>query len=105
MEAAGRPWFRFAGAAGTRLLDHCVPGYSCGTHIALWSDEVMPTRVGVITRFYVFGSYEGDCKSETLESSVMRCSYQPNDLVYRWEENNCKKFSCHYGFCGMNGNI
>lgn len=101
MEKAGRPWFRFTGAAGNRLLNHCVPAMSCGTDLSLWSNDKMPSMVGVVTQFKVFAIWEGQCKYETLKSSVLRCSDRKNDYIYRWEINSEKKHGCDYGFCGM----
>ena len=100
---AGRPWFRFTGAAGNRLLDHCVrsadaTGLSCGTGAAIWSDAPMPTEVGVITAFDAFDSYNGNCKYYTNKCSVMRCSDQPHDLIYRYDDSDS---ICYRGFCGM----
>ena len=100
---AGRPWFRFTGAAGNRLLNHCVrsadaTGTSCGTGEAIWSDASMPTEIGVVTKFSAFGSYNGICKRATHECSVMRCSDQQFDLIYRYDDSDS---SCNDGFCGM----
>ena len=104
MTASGRPWFRFTGAAGNRLLDHCVSstaeGWSCGTGGAIWSDATMPTEVGVVTNFTAFRSDNASpyCKYRTLQCSVMRCSDQPHDLIYRYDDAST---DCYVGFCGM----
>ena len=67
MVDAGRPWFRFTGAAGNRLVNHCVPGLSCGTVDATWSDAPMPTSIGVIKKFNATQSYGGKCHYSQFE--------------------------------------
>ena len=89
------------GEAGNRLLDHCVPYDSCGTNFPLWSDDRMPTSVGVPMTFKVYSSVADDCRHEAFAASVIRCSNKPADFVYRWEVNTKDKFDCFYGFCGM----
>ena len=106
MENAGRPWFRFTGAAGSRLLDHCIYSdnsarSSCGTHLAMWSNEKMPTDIGISHSFNVYSSYDGNCKRDILQCSVMRCSSRQHDFIYKWELNPGKSYGCSYGFCGM----
>ena len=107
MIEAGRPWFRFAGSAGNRLLDHCVPSYrysgdsgSCGTVAALWSDDPMPSSIGFVSTINVYGSYRNNCKwySDT-QCEVMRCSNEAHDYIYRILS---ARSDCYYGFCGMN---
>ena len=96
--ATTKPWFRFTGAAGTKLLDHCVPGESCGSHIALWSDMDLPSKIGVVYHYQVYGSFAGNCKVWEPRCSVMRCSSQANDVIYRYDHQDR---SCSNGFCGM----
>ena len=48
MVASRRPWFRFAGLAGTRISSKCVPHNRCGTSAPLWTDKPMPTQIGVV---------------------------------------------------------
>ncbi|KAF6029059.1 hypothetical protein EB796_012639 [Bugula neritina] len=99
----GRPWFRFVGEAGNRLLDTCPPVYSCGTYGGIWTDQPMPTRVGVVTTVFVYASRDGrgkgyTCKQSIWNISVMRCSDSPHDLIYRYD-NDYK--GCNFGFCSM----
>ena len=93
---AGRPWFRFSGNAGNKLLDHCVPIWSCGTYVTMWSNSTMPDKVGVVTPITVYGNL-GRCTNYPKKSSVMRCSSRANDYVYRYDDND----HCSLGFCGM----
>jgi len=102
-----RFWFRFSGAAGNRLLDHCVPsvvkigGGSCGTSLALWSDDTMPDQIGVVTSILAYPSFMGSCKhsSYTAQCQVIRCSDKPHDFVYRLVDDVSP--GCYIGFCGM----
>ena len=94
---AGRPWFRFTGNAGNKLLDHCVPVYSCGTAVTMWSNSTMPDKVGVVTPITVYRNDGVSCTAYTKKSSVMRCSDRANDYVYRYDDDNF----CIIGFCGM----
>lgn len=106
MMHGGRPWFRFSEHAGNRLLDHCVPVNSCGTTIALWSDDPMPVRAGVVKNIHAYGSQgpclyddrDACCRKSRMPLTVMRCSDQPNDFIYR----HVSMGHCHYGYCGMN---
>lgn len=93
-----RQWFRFSGAAGNQLMNSCVPGLSCGTHISLWSDDlVKPINLGVPVKIYAYGSNGHDCRWYTVEMSVMRCGLSPPDYVYRYDG----VLQCSLGFCGM----
>ena len=93
----GRPWFRFLGAAGNRLLDRCPPPSSCGTDGAMWSDATMPTVEGERKLVTVYGSWTKGCKDFTYHLSVLKCSRDVNDYVYRHEGDNI----CWRGYCGM----
>ena len=97
MIKAGRPWFRFTGNAGNKLLDHCVPATSCGTVFSLWSNSTMPDEIGVVTPIAVFGNNGFSCTGSTVKSSVMRCSNRAHDYVYKYDDSGV----CDYGFCGM----
>ena len=103
----GRPWFRFSGSAGDMMLNHTVPEYSCGTHIGLWTNNTMPSAVGVKAPIKVYGDYDdftsdGNRKGGyTLSASVMRCSHSSGDFVYRYTEAKRDTSGCCWGFCGM----
>jgi len=102
MTAAGKPWFRFSGAAGNRLLDHCVATSNCGTYVPIWSDDTMPDQIGLVTSIQAYTSFWGDCKdpddTDDIDCQVIRCSDEPNDYVYRLADDYNV---CPYGFCGM----
>lgn len=97
MVESGRPWFRFTGSAGTHILDKCVPKSSCGTYAAMWSNASMPSVIGKVVSILAYGSGSQGCKGRTLKVSVMRCSDDPHDIVYRYDDVSASK----YGFCGM----
>ena len=94
---SGRPWFRFSGSGGTKLLDSCPPKFSCGTAGALWSNSTMPSAIGVVMNFTAQGSYY-NCNEYPRQASVMRCSSAPSDFVYRYDDSSDQ---CEIGFCGM----
>ena len=93
-------WFRFSGAAGNKMLDICPPQNSCGTHVPFWSDAAMPDRVGERIEAQFYGSENGNCKSETNNLTVIRCSDEPNDVVYF--QHYPSSGNCWGAFCGMN---
>ena len=97
MVVEGRPWFRFSGAAGNRLLNDCPKRlFSCGGWIGLFSNDPMPSEKGVIKRIY---AYTRDCDTTNRERplSVIKCSERPNDFIYRHDG----IFNCPYSYCGM----
>lgn len=97
MIASGRPWFRFAGEAGERLLNTCPPQSSCGTAFPLWSNSVMPSQIGIATDIQLYASYSGSCAEWTYKATVIKCSDSQHDFVYRYDspDRTCS------GFCGM----
>jgi len=98
MVANGRPWFRFAGKAGNKLLDTCPPPYSCGSDIGFWSNATMPSEVGVATQVTVYGSWTDGCFQFPIYIRVMRCSTPSHhDFIYQYAGEDV----CHYSFCGM----
>ena len=97
MVKQGRPWFRFSGAAGNRLLDSCPPINSCGTIDGMWSDEVMPKRTGEIRVINVFASAGYQCKRFTYKLKVKKCSRRRHDYIYRYLGDS----HCYLSFCGM----
>ena len=42
--------------------------------------------------------FTGNCQHVTWELSVMRCSNEPNDFIYRYDDD---KMQCYNAFCGM----
>jgi len=99
MLANGRPWFRFAGKAGNKLLDTCPPPRSCGSHIGFWSNAIMPSEVGVATQVRAYGSWTSGCYQFPIYIKVMRCSTpSQHDFIYQYAET---REVFHNAFCGM----
>ena len=91
------------------MLNKCPKKYSCGSYIGMWTDEDMPTDIGVSTNVTVYGSvstdYSNNCKRHTIQVEVMRCSLIDHDFIYRPINNRYygTKYpeSCEFAFCGM----
>jgi len=99
MIANGRPWFRFAGKAGNKLLDTCPPPDSCGSHSGIWSNDTMPSEVGVATQVRAYGSWLRGCYQHPIYIRVMGCSTpSQHDFIYQYADTST---ACHYSFCGM----
>ena len=98
MKSKGRPWFRFSEAAGNMMLDTCPPAYSCGTHAGMWTDDAMPTNVGIQKNINAYGSFTKGCKSYIQSISVIRCSSKAADFVYKYTDPTAY---CKLSFCGM----
>ena len=102
MIKTNRPWFRLTGAAGNMILDTCPPDYSCGTLAGLWTDDVMPSAVGVKKNISVYASWQNNCRQYIRTAAVIRCSAQiPNDFVYQYTDLST---ACYLSFCGMTKN-
>lgn len=87
----GTTWFRFTGAAGTRLRDNCPTAYSCGSSGAYWSPDKMPSTIGETITIRLFESYrskgrpvdDSDCRDNfSMEALATRCSAK-GDFVYQ----------------------
>ena len=66
-------WYRFVGAAGTRMPTTRVPAYRCGTDWSGWLDGAHPTvEDGVVNRKVCFTDRTSDCKA-TKTTSVKNC--------------------------------
>ena len=100
MMKEGRPWFRFTAAAGNKMLDRCVPKYSCGTAMPYFSNSTMPSALGVPTVIDVYAPVRpnGPCDEYQDKVRVMRCSLGSGDFIFQYVGNETF-FS--YGFCGM----
>lgn len=92
------PWFRFADGAGDVMLNECVPWQSCGTALPIYTPSAMPSEVGVIKSIRLYAAHTSCGNLYADQGSVMRCSNEPNDFVYRYEG---KQMGMSIGFCGM----
>ena len=93
-------WFRFSSQAGNRMLNICPPYKSCGTYVPFWSDAAIPDQVGERVEAQFYASTSNNCKSETYNLSVIRCSDEPNDAVYF--QHYQPRGNCRGAFCGLN---
>ena len=75
----------------------------------MWTDEDMPTNIGVPMHVTAYGStsrdYSRECKHWTIQVEVMRCSLIDHDFIYRYISsnvyNNYYPNTCGSAFCGM----
>ncbi|XP_022777886.1 uromodulin-like, partial [Stylophora pistillata] len=59
-------WYRFQGAAGTKMPTTCPPTHRCGAHITSWLDGVHSTVAeGQVTRNVCFHLYSNCCRWST----------------------------------------
>ena len=66
-------WYRFVGAAGTKMPTTRVPAYRCGTDWSGWLDGAHPTvEDGVVNRKVCFTDRTSVCKV-TKTTSVKNC--------------------------------
>ena len=87
-------WYRFEGAAGTRLPTSCTPDWRCGTHAPGWLTNGHPSVAdGEVTRKVCF-SWSGDCCQHSVSSIKVRNfgSYYVYYLI--------SMHYCHYRYCG-----
>lgn len=95
---SGRPWFRFSGAAGSRMLNRCVVRKSCGTNIPMWSDDPMPIEIGEEFEITAKGIFSTLCDKYKRKVLVKKCSGRANDYTYKYTDTSTV---CDLAFCGM----
>ena len=95
-----RPWFRFSGASGNRLLNKHPGQHSCGASWSggIWSDAEIPTEVGRQVSFTAYDSYEKERYKSNIGMNVIKCSDAPNDYVYSKASDGGRT---NISFCGM----
>lgn len=89
----GPGWFRFQGAAGTKLPTSCVPRYRCGTHAPGWLNGAHPKVTdGKVTRRVCF-HWSSNCCRWSVNIQVRNCGsfyvYHPSGTP-----------TCKLRFCG-----
>ena len=90
-------------------MNKCPKVKSCGSYYGMWTDEDMPTNIGVPMHVTAYGSashdYSRECKHWTIQVEVMRCSLIDHDFIYRYISTHVysTKYpdSCVFAFCGM----
>ena len=87
-------WYRFEGAAGSRMPTSCTPGNRCGTHATSWLTNGHPRVAdGRMSKRICF-SYSGSCcYALTRNINVRNCG---NYYVYELTPTG----SCYYRYCG-----
>ena len=91
------------------MLNKCPKRCSCGTYAGMWTDEDMPTAIGISTNVTAYASYSLDysnnCRYATTQVEVMRCSLINHDFIYRYINNTYYNIKypdiCDLAFCGM----
>ena len=86
-------WYRFVGAAGTKMPTTRVPAYRCGTDWSGWLDGAHPTvEDGEVPRMVCFSDRSTGCKY-TTRISVKNCgSY----FIYKQQQFT----DCNSRYCG-----
>ena len=89
----GPGWFRFQGAAGTRMPTSCPPTWRCGTHATGWLNGGHPTVAdGNITRQVCF-HWSSNCCHWSTNIQVRNCG---SFYVYYFHGTP----ACHLRYCG-----
>ena len=87
-------WYRFEGAAGSKMPTTRVPAYKCGTDWSGWLDGAHPTvEDGEVPRTVCFSDRISGCKSTTT-IIVKNCG---SFHIYYLH-----KTSCNRRYCGSN---
>ena len=89
-------WYRFVGAAGTKMPTTRVPAYRCGTIYSGWLHDPHPTvEDGDVFRRVCFTGKGGSCK-DTLLTSVKNCGsyyiyklFRPPSFAILWYGLKC----------------
>ena len=86
-------WYRFVGAAGTKMPTTPVPAYSCGTTYSGWLNGAHPTvEDGEVLHQVCFSDRSMGCKHNT-QISVKNCSSYHIYKLYGLSQ-------CPSGYCG-----
>ena len=71
-------WYRFEGAAGTRMPTSCSPTHRCNSHLPGWLSGAHPTQAdGQVTRT-VFFHWHSDCCYKSITVKVICYIYYIN---------------------------
>ena len=90
----GLDWYRFEGAAGTKLATKPPSMYHCGTSITGWTNSTLPSKVGSSLNINVCFVGKGYCYISIAAKATNCGSY----MVYYF--NNTP--SCSARYCGTN---
>ena len=88
----GKGWYRFQGAAGTKMATKSPGTHKCGADYPAWLDGVHPTVAeGTVTRKVCINK-GGKCGKESVVE-VKNCTFY---YVYKFYECN----ECNFRYCG-----
>ena len=86
-------WYRFSGAAGTKMPTTRVPAYRCGADWSGWLDGSHPTvEDGEVQRTVCFSDRSTGCQY-IKEISVKNCG---SHFIYKLQ----KPATCNSRYCG-----
>ena len=92
-EKLPKGWYRFVGAAGTRMPTKRVPAFRCDTDWSGWLDGAHPTvEDGEVSRTVCFSDRSTGCKY-VIKISVQNCG---SFYIYKFAE----PLSCNSRYCG-----
>ena len=86
-------WYRFQGAAGTRMLTWCPSANGCNTHIQGWLADGHPTVAEGNATKQVRFRWKGNCGYFSINIQVRNCS---SFYVYFFNGTP----TCHARYCG-----
>ena len=86
-------WYRFVGAAGTKMPTERVSAFRCGTDWSGWLDDVHPTvEDGEVHKKVCFSDRSSGCEADT-QISVKNCG---SFFIYKLIEPR----GCNFRYCG-----
>ena len=84
-------WYRFVGAAGTKMPTTRVPAYRCGTNWSGWLDGAHPAvEDGEVSRKVCFSDRSTGCRY-IINILVKNCG---SVYIYRFTQPNCSSRYC-----------
>jgi len=95
-DTLGPGWFRFLGAAGTKMATTCVPTHHCGTDSTGWLNGAHPTVAeGQVTRQVCF-NWNSNCCTWSINIQVQSCG----DFFIYNISGTPSVHPCHLRYCG-----
>ena len=89
-------WYKFTGAAGSRMPTSCVPKHYCGTHAPGWVSGLHPTKIGDTVNAKVCFHWGSNCCNWNANIQIKRCN---GFYVYRLARTPV----CWLRYCGNAG--
>ena len=91
-------WYRFTGAAGVMMASHCIPQYSCNSHMAGWINGPHPTVEYQMVTTTACMHWGSDCCYLSYPVEIRNCS---GFYVYKLQTAS----GCSHRYCGVNGEV